>query len=374
MYLLFYFFRNIFQIFPIGRIIFLSILLLTFLINCGKKHEEEKEKLKAVNPWRQDITIEKAYVAKVKAIQHIELRAFEKGYLTNIYVDEGKVIKKGQKMFQVMPILLRSKYEKAKAEYEASQIEFENTEILFKENIISKAEYATARARLKKSKAEMDLAKNHLYLTTVYVPFTGIMDKFQVRLGSFLEEGALLTTLSDVSKLWIYFNVSEKDYLNNQKRKKSGDESIKVRFVMANGDEFSQKGVVDTIEAEFDSETGTVPFRATFRNPERLLRHGETGNVMINNVIPDALIIPQKATFEVLDHHYVFLVDEKGKVSTREVTIANEFPHLFIIKTGLKETDKVLIEGIGKIHEGETVRVEIESPQEVMKSLELVAH
>ncbi|WCL50251.1 efflux RND transporter periplasmic adaptor subunit [Leptospira sp. GIMC2001] len=351
-----------------------SILIIFLILNCGKKHEEEKEKLKVVNPWRQDISIEKVYVAKVKAIQRIELRAFEKGYLTNIYVDEGKLIKKGQKMFQIMPILLRSKYEKAKAEYEASQIEFDNTEILFKEKIISNAEYATARARLKKSKAEMDLAKNHLDLTTVYAPFTGIMDRFQVRLGSFLDEGALLTTLSDVSKLWIYFNVSEKDYLNFQKRKKSTDENTKVRFMMANGEEFSQKGYVDTIEAEFDSETGTVPFRATFKNPERLLRHGETGNVILDEVISDALIIPQKATFEVLDHHYVFVVDEKGKVSTREVEIANELPHLFIIKAGLTDTDRVLIEGIGKIRDGESISIQLESPEEVMKGLELVAH
>jgi membrane fusion protein (multidrug efflux system) len=353
----------------------LSLIFLGFLlVSCSKHHEEGKEKLVAVNPWKQDITLEKVYVGQVKAIQRIELRAFERGYLTNIYVDEGKYIKKGQKMFQIMPLLLRSKFEKAKAEYEASQIEFDNTEILFKEKIISNAEYATARARLKKSKAEMDLAKNHLDLTTIYAPFSGIMDKFQVRLGSLVDEGTLLTTLSDVSKVWIYFNVSETDYLEYQKRRKSTDENIKVSFMMANGEEFSNKGYVDTVEAEFNSETGTIPFRATFNNPERLLRHGETGNVILNDILPDALIIPQKATFEVLDHHYVFVVDDNGKVITREVTIRNEIPHLFIIQSGLSTTDKVLIEGIGKIHEGESVSIQLESPTEVMKSLELVAH
>jgi membrane fusion protein (multidrug efflux system) len=356
------------------QVIGLILLVLFLFSNCKKKHDHEVETLMATNPWRQDLTIDRAYVAQVKAIQRIELRAFEKGYLTNTYVDEGKLVKKGQKMFQIMPILVRAEYEKAKAEYEASQIEFENTEMLFKENVVSKAEYATMRAKLKKSKAAMDLAKSHLDLTTISAPFTGIVDKFQVRLGSFVEEGALLTTLSDISQLWIYFNVSEKDYLNFQKKKKAGEEKISVTFQMANGEEFNHRGIVDTIESEFNSETGTIPFRATFPNPEGLLRHGETGNILIQEKIPNALVIPQKATFEVLDNHYVYVVDEKGKASARQIAVANEVPHLFVVANGIQETDVVLIEGIGRINDGETVKIKLETVENVLKGLKLVAH
>lgn len=352
------------------------LILLSFVsaAGCKHKHHEEAEALTATHPWRQEVVVSQNYVAQVKAIQHIELRAFEKGYLTHIYVDEGRTIKKGQKMFQVMPMLVRAHYEKAKAEYEATEIEFENTDKLFKENVVSATELALVRARLKKNKATMDLAKSHLELATVTAPFTGIMDKFNVRLGSLVDEGALLTTMSDISKLWVYFNVSEKDYLNLAGKKNSDREPIKVRFIMANGKEFKHTGIADTIEGEFDNETGTIPFRATFPNPERLLRHGETGNVVIKEKLPNALVIPQKATFEVLDKRYLYTINAQGALAAKEITISHEVPHLFVVESGVSEDDTILIEGLGKVHDKEIVKTKIEPVEVVMKSFDLAAH
>lgn len=121
---------------------FISIFLLNFiLVNCHSGNHEEKNSLTAAYPWKQDVTIEKNYVAQVKAIQRIEVRAFEKGYLTNIYMDEGKVVKKGQKLFQVMPMLVNAQYEKAKAEYESTSIEYENTEKLLRKTWFRKRSY-----------------------------------------------------------------------------------------------------------------------------------------------------------------------------------------------------------------------------------------
>lgn len=353
---------------------FLLMLLVLSGAACHKKHEAESDALTATKPWRQDVVVDQAYVAQVRAIQHIELRAFEKGYLTHIYVDEGRLIKKGQKMFQVMPMLVTATYEKAKAEFESTSIEFENTEKLFKENVVSSTELALVRARLKKNQAAMNLAKSHLDLATVHAPFTGIMDKFQVRLGSLVDEGALLTTLSDISQLWIYFNVAEKDYLNFQKEKNLGHKPMKVQFVMANGETFKHTGVADTIEGEFNTETGTIPFRATFQNPERLLRHGETGNVIVKTNLPMALVIPQKATFEVLDKVYIYVVDDKGIATAKQITTSHEVPHLFVVAEGVTEQDTILIEGLGKVQNGQKVDIKVESSEEVLKGLELSAH
>lgn len=352
------------------------MVTLTFAIflGCKPKHEEESEALIATKPWRQDVMVKQIYVAQIKAIQHIELRAFEKGYLTHIYGDEGRLIRKGQKMFQVMPMLLTAHYEKAKAEYESTLIEFENTENLFKENVVSATELALVKARMKKNKAAMDLTKSHLDLATVSAPFTGIMDKFHVRLGSLVDEGALLTTMSDISKLWVYFNVSEKDYLNFMNEKKRNDGPIKVRLVMANGQEFKHEGRADTIEGEFDSETGTIPFRATFPNPERLLRHGETGNVIIRQKLPNALVIPQKATFEVLDKRYLYIINAQGALTATEIEVSNEVPHLFVIEKGVTENDTILLEGLGKVHDKEIIKFEIQKVDEVLKSFDLKVH
>lgn len=352
----------------------LTMLALLSVAGCRPKHAEESHALSATNAWRQEVVVNQSYVAQVKAIQHIELRAFEKGYLTHIYVDEGRLIRKGQKMFQVMPMLVTAHYEKAKAEYEATEIEFENTEKLFKENVVSATELALVKARLKKNKAAMDLTKSHLDLATVSAPFTGIMDKFHVRLGSLVDEGALLTTMSDVSRLWVYFNVAEKDYLNfmNQKQRSKGP--TKVRFVMANGQEFKHEGSADTIEGEFDSETGTIPFRATFPNPDLLLRHGETGNVVIREKMRNALVIPQKATFEVLDKRYVYVINPQGAVNATEIEISHEVPHLFVVAKGITENDLILIEGLGKVHDKQIIKFENQPTEEVVKSFNLKVH
>ena len=138
------------------------------------------------------------------------------------------------------------------------------------------------------------------------------IDRFQVRLGSLLDEGELLTTLSDNSKMWVYFNVPEAEYLDYQTETKT-KQDLKVQLLMANNKYFDQVGEIRTIEADFNNETGNIAFRATFPNPKGLLRHGETGNVVIRVPFKNALLIPQKATFEVLDKKYVYVIDEDKK-------------------------------------------------------------
>ena len=202
-----------------------------------------------------------------------------------------------------------------------------------------------AKANFEKAKAEVMLAETHLGFTNIKAPFDGIMDHLHVREGSLLDEGELLTTLSDNSKMWVYFNVPEAeylDYITNVDRNSKQE----VGLLMANNKRFNHTGVVETIEGEFSHETGNIAFRATFDNPERILRHGETGSIIMQVPYTNALIIPQKATFEVLDKKYVFVVDQNNVVRQREITVSAELPHLFVVDKGLTEKDKILLEGI----------------------------
>jgi membrane fusion protein (multidrug efflux system) len=357
------------------RSIFILGSMLLFLSSCQEKpHHAEAGSLSVAKPWRQNIEVTQNYVAQIKAIQHIEIRAFEKGYLQNIFVDEGQMIKKGDKMFQIMPILLQAEYDKAKAEFEIANIEYSQTEKLAKQKVVSRNELALNKAKFDKKKAVVDLAKAHLDFATVVAPFDGLMDRFKVRLGSLVEEGELLTTLSDNSQLWVYFNVSEADYLNYMALKKSKGEVGVVKLVLANGKAYEHTGKIDTIEADFDNETGNVAFRATFPNPEGLLRHGETGNVVLTDSLDQALVIPQKASFEVLDKKFVYVVDQSGIVQPREITIAKEVPHLFIVNSGLTEQDTILLEGLGKVKKGQKIKTKHQEQSDVMKSLELAAN
>jgi membrane fusion protein (multidrug efflux system) len=193
-----------------------------------------------------------------------------------------------------------------------------------------------------------------------------------VRLGSLVSEGDLLTTLSDNSTMWVYFNVAEAEYLR-YKEAHPTNEPTPVKLVMADGEVFDQPGKVETIEADFNNGTGNLAFRATFPNPKGLLRHGETGKVLMTSVMRNALVIPQKATFDVLDHKYVYVVDDKGVVHSKPITVAAEVPHLFVISSGLEEKDKVLIDGLRKVRDGVTVAIDFKPPPEVLGHLDVPA-
>lgn len=330
----------------------MSLCALLGFTRCGSKHEEKEEDVRflVTSPLRMDTITTRQYVCQIRAIQHIEVRALERGYLQQIFVDEGQTVRQGQRMFQIMPMLYEAELQRAQAEANFADIEYQNTKALADSNVVSKNELAMAKAKLDKAKAEQSLAQTHLQFTDIRAPFTGIMDRFSARQGSLLEEGELLTILADNSKMWVYFNVPEAEYLNYKENVRK-DSVMQVRLLMANNKMFEYSGKVETIEADFNNETGNIAFRATFPNPKGLLRHGETGNIIATEPLNDVLIIPQKATFEILEKKYVFVVDKDNVIHQREITIKTEMPDLYVVTEGVAENEKIVLEGIRKVHD-----------------------
>lgn len=339
--------------------------------NAEAKREEEARFL-VTSPVRMDTSITKEYVCQIRSIRHIELRAQERGYLQKIFIDEGKPVRTGQLLFQIMPRLYEAELQRAQAEVNFTEIEYRNTKSLADSNIVAPNELAMAKAKLDKAAAELALAQVHLEFTRIRAPFDGIVDRLHVRLGSLIDEGELLTNLSDNSQMWVYFNVPEAEYLD-YKMKVKKDSVIKVNLLMANNMLFQYPGVVETIEADFNNETGNIAFRATFPNPDGLLRHGETGNIQMVVPLEKVLIVPQKATFEVLDKKYVFVVDEHHIVRSREITIATEMPDLYVVDGGVTEDEKILLEGLKKVRDNDEIDFVYREPQEVISHLELYA-
>lgn len=339
---------------------------------CSGRNEKKEEATKflATSALEIDTTVSKTYVSQIRAISHIEIRALEKGYLEKIYVDEGQLIKKGQPMFQIMPLIYQAEMQKAKAEAEFANIEYQNTKQLAEKNVVSQNELALVKAKLEKAKAELSLAQVHLGFTKINAPFDGYMDYFRVRLGSLVNEGDLLTTLSDNNKMWVYFNVSEAEYLD-YKANVAKENLSNVELLMANNQLFPEKGKVETIEADFNNETGNIAFRATFPNPKGLLRHGETGSIIMKIPLKKAIIIPQKATFEILEKKYVYVIDDQNVVHSREIALSAELPDIYILKSGLKANEKILLEGIRKVRDNDKITFKYESPSTVLKSLKL---
>lgn len=335
-------------------------------------HAEAPAKIPVTSPLRRATDLTKEYVARIRAIQHVELRALERGYLQDTYVDEGQYVRRGAKMFQIQQTIYQAEAQKAKAELDRARVEYGNAKLLTDKKIVSPNELALARANFDKATAELSLANAHKGLTLIRAPFDGIMGQLQARRGSLLGEGDTLTTLSDNSSVWVYFNVSEAEYLD-LKAKAPGDEPTPVELVLANGRKYEHMGKIETIVADFNGENGTIPFRATFPNPKRLLRHGETGKVLMKLPVQDALLVPKKATFDVLDKKFVYVVDAKHVVQARRITVAAEMPQIFLVASGLTEKDRIVLEGLRKVHEGSPIEPEFKPPADVLRHLDVTA-
>ncbi|MBK7384414.1 MAG: efflux RND transporter periplasmic adaptor subunit [Flavobacteriales bacterium] len=357
-----------------GSMLLLGLGALLFQTGCGSHAEEKEEapKYPATSALFQDTTVVRDYVCQIRAMQHIELRALEEGYLQDILVDEGAHVKEGQLLFRIKPILYEAEVQKAQAEAEYAEIELRNTAALADSNVVSPNELAMAKAHYAMAKAELGVAQAHLGFTEIRAPFDGIIDRFHVRKGSLVNESDLLSELSDNSQMWVYFNVPEAEYLNYKKNELTGNRT-QVKLRMANNEIFDRIGEITTIEADFDNTTGNIAFRASFVNPDRLLRHGQTGNILMESRLKNVLLIPQKATFEVLDHRYVYVIDKDGVLHTRRIEVGAELQHLFVVTEGLASDDRILLEGLRKVKDKEKVDFDYLVPDSVMKHLELYA-
>ncbi len=328
--------------------------------------QEEHHKILVTCPKAKDVVITQQYVCQIHSQRHINVCAFVNGYLEDVLVREGQAVKQGDLMFTIRPVLYKAKLDAASAEAKLVGIEFTNTKKLFDERVVSQQEVALHQAKLAKAEAEANLAKAELNFTKIIAPFDGIVDRLEQRQGSLIKEGDVLTSLSDNRVMWVYFNVPEARYLEYMSDPEQEKEAQTIELVLANGNKFPQTGTIGAIEANFNNETGNIPFRADFPNPEGLLRHGQTGNVLIHRQLKNALVIPQRATFEILDKQYVYVIGKDGVVHQREIVVQNELDDIFIIKQGLSVDDKIVLEGVRQVHDGQKVEYEFRRPEQVI--------
>lgn len=347
----------------------LASLALSACADHAARAEVEPLALDVTSVVRRDSEVVREYVCQIHAIQHIEVRALETGYVEEIFVGEGETVAPHRRLFQILPSVYRAELEIAAAERRSAEIAYDNTRLLHDGHVVSPTELALAEADLAQRTARASLARTHLGFTTLVAPFGGIVGRLAVRRGSLVEEGDVLTVLADNSEMWVYFNVSEAEYLAYRSRHEVG-EPVPVRLQMANGEPFAHPGVIQTIEADFNNETGTIAFRAGFPNPEGLLRHGETGTVLLSEPLPGALLVPQAATYRVLDHTYVLVVDDTGTVRSREIRVGQELPHLYVVEEGLTEGEHVLVEGLRRVRDGDLIEAHARELDEVVEELE----
>lgn len=343
------------------------------VVSCAETEQKKTlESYKVIKPLLKDTVYTKEYVAQLHAIQNVEIRSKLRGFIEKIYVDEGQKVKKGQTLFTISNKTYQQSLQKAKANTKSAkadlrltEIEAENARQLYQKNIIAKTEYdfalakvETMKAKLEEAESEEAQAKLFLSFTEIKAPFDGLINRIPYKMGSLVEEGTLLTSITNPNFVYAYFNFSEAEYLDLMaERKKNANKTQQemVSLVLANGDLYKHHGIIETSESEFDPSSGNLAFRAKFINDEGLLKHGGNGKIVIEKSIHNAMLIPQKSTFEIQDKLYVYVLKADSTVEQRNIISSIRLPHFFIVDKGLSKDEQILLEGVLNVKTSEKI-------------------
>jgi membrane fusion protein (multidrug efflux system) len=330
-----------------------------------RDNEQEHREIVVTSAKTMDVVLSEPYVCQIHAHRHIDVRSLVTGYLQQILVKEGQAVKKGDLMFKIVPTLVRAKVDAELAELNLAQLEYDNTKKLADDRKVSQNELKLFQSKLERAKANAEMAKAELRFADIVAAFDGIIGRLQQQVGSLIKEGDALTTLSDNNTMWVYFNVPEKRYLEYPANRDELERD-KIELVLANHNKFPQRGKIGAIEAQFNNQTGNIAFRADFENPDRLLRHGQTGTVLLHRVLNNAIVVPQRATYEIGDKRYVYVVDMNDVAHVREIVVNHETDDIFVIKKGVGVGERIVVEGVRKVNDGDKVEYEFRPIENVI--------
>lgn len=361
-----------------------TVLILFSLAACNQKKEgtaardEQVLDYKTLTLFTQNATLENKYPATIEGRQNIEIRPKVDGFIEAIYVDEGTFVKKGQALFKINAPQYEQEVRTSKAAIEiaeanvlSAQMDVDKIRPLVEKDIISKYELESAEFNLQSRKAQLAQAKAtlanasvNLGYTTITSPVDGVVGTLPYKIGSLVNSGTPmpLTIVSDISSVFAYFSLNEKQLLEFSKRSgRSLQTELSslppVSLILANGILYSQKGKVDATSGAINTATGSIRIRATYPNPNNVIRSGSSGVVVIPLTIESAIVIPQKITYEIQGKKFVYVVDEDNTVASRAISVMdNHDGHFYVVTDGLSEGEQVVLEGLATLRDGATIK------------------
>jgi RND family efflux transporter MFP subunit len=314
-----------------------------------------------------DAIHERQHVAEIRAARRVEIRSRLNGFIESVAVDEGRAVNAGQVLFTIDTRELKQRMlgaraatSAAQAELRSAEIERESTRLLFDAKVVSAAELAladanvqTLQAKLQEASATQGQVAIDLSHSEVRAPFAGVVNRIPLRAGSAIAEGEPLTTLTNSSEVFAYFRLSEAEYLEYTA---AGSAPREAWLRLADGSNYPETGTIDAIESEFDAETGNIAFRARFGNAGGRLKHGSGGLVVLRTTLPGALMVPQKATFEIQEQLYVYVVDAENTARARRIIPKLRLGESFVIEAGLEQSERIVLEGVQQVRDGSKVQ------------------
>lgn len=366
--------KGIKRFFPIVS----ALTLLTGFSACGSKGDQQQAAQGQQAPAVKVMTVSKgsseselSYPATIKGKTDIAIRPQVTGFITRVWVDEGQSVAKGQLLFSLDQVTFQAAVEQAQANVNAARTQLDNARLtadskrrLYDKNIISELEWQmadntlrSAQASLAQAQAALAQARKNLSYCSVTAPSSGVVGSIPNKEGSLASPSSMepLTTVSDISQVYAYFSLTEKDLLqmtgNGSRSLASAIADMPpVELRLSDGSLYPERGKVATVSGVIDQATGAASVRALFSNPSGVLRSGLSGNIIIPKDQSDVIVIPQRATYELQDRRFVYVVNDSNKVVSTPITVqANSDGQTFVVTSGLTPGQRIVIEGVGTV-------------------------
>jgi membrane fusion protein (multidrug efflux system) len=340
----------------------LALGLITLTLSCSSPQEKAPQQARpvqvpSVKVVKKSVQAFKSYPASVEGVVNSEVRAKVSGYITDVLVDEGQVVKKGEVLFKLETQALTQDAGAAKAAVNAAQVEVDKLIPLVEKGIISSVQLETAKANLARAKSSYNSVAANIDYGSIKSPVDGVVGTLNFRKGSLVgpADQRALTTVSSIEQVYAFFSMNEKEYLDflqntkgNTLTERIGNISP-VSLVLANGSLYEVKGKIETASGQIDPNTGTVSFRAIFENPKQLLTNGNSGTIRIPLAYTDALVVPTMSTFEQQGSRFVYRISKEGTAVSRKIEVQQEVKDLVVLSSGLEEGDEIVAKGVAKI-------------------------
>jgi membrane fusion protein (multidrug efflux system) len=350
------------------------------LLSCNNKEAAKQAPTampyKVMELNKSNTTLLAEYPTSLEGVVDVDIRAKVDGYIEKIFVDEGQHVKKGQILFKLETQTATQDAAAAKARVDVAQVEVNRLVPLVERNIISNVQLETAKANLTTAKSNYQSVLAEISYATIKSPVDGVIGTIPFRLGSYVSNSTAepLTRVSDISKMYAYFSVNEKqqlDIMMHAEGKTFQDKIAKmpeVNLILSNGMEYEHKGKIETFSGQANSLTGSFNVRASFSNAEGILRSGNSGTIQIPTFLENVILIPQKSTIELQDKLLALIVDKESKVKMVPIEVrAVPGGKYFVVDSGLNVNDKVLLEGVGLLPEGTPIKPVVVKYDEVIQ-------
>lgn len=345
-----------------------AILFAIIFYSCGQDNSNQTRamppaQLPVIEVPTKTVTAFQEYPTSIEGTVNSAIRAKVPGYISEVLVDEGQKVKKGQIMFRLETESLTQEAAAAEANIKAAQVEVDKLKPLVEKGIISEVQLETAKARLAQAKAGHQSITANIGYANINSPVDGYVGSIPFRLGTLVSpnDPTPLTVVSSTDDVYAYFAMNEIDYLDfiQNAEGKTLDDKISnfpaVQLRMANGEMYPEEGKIETVTGQINPSTGTVSFRATFPNENRLLANGSSGTILVPKTYENAVVVPEAATYERQGRVYVYKVNADSVAIATSIEVIDRVGNLAVVASGIATGEKIVVQGVGKLRDSTAI-------------------